>query len=281
MFARKKSLSSVPLLVFVNAALVLMAGESRVRSDDQPAPADAIKEALDKAKNECSSKIDTIRKEVLQSLDSKITAARKKKNNSAIVASLRLEKETFEKDLNQLPLSLGRARPAFENRKRRARIVLAEAYVRAAHDYTKEGNDAAAKAVKAEQAQFLLDNSILTPYQRPPAGADQVPAIPRIPAQLMINPVILVHSEWNFTRQLDVVNQGGDFKILDGVIYHLDANFPIGEAALDAAGQLHLSFRGHRKIPEGEAVVRKVANGEFRGVLIFGGDLWGFSMSRR
>ena len=44
MFARKKSLSSVPLLVFVNAALVLMAGESRVRSDDQPAPADAIKE---------------------------------------------------------------------------------------------------------------------------------------------------------------------------------------------------------------------------------------------
>ena len=97
----------------------------------------------------------------------------------------------------------------------------------------------------------------------------------------MINPVILVHSEWNFTRQLDVVNQGGAFKILDGVIYHLDANFPIGEAALDAAGQLHLSFRGHRKIPEGEAVVRKVANGEFRGVLIFGGDLWGFSMSRR
>ena len=82
-----------------------------------------------------------------------------------------------------------------------------------------------------------------------------------------------MHSEWNFTRQLDALNQGGAFKIFDGVIYNLDTCKPIGQSALDAAGQFHLVFQGHRKNPEGDAIVRKVANGEFRGVLIFGGDL--------
>ena len=79
-----------------------------------------------------------------------------------------------------------------------------------------------------------------------------------------------MHSEWNFTRQLEAPNQGGAFKIFDGVIYNLDTCKPIGQSALDAAGQFHLVFQGHRKNPEGDAIVRKVANGEFRGVLIFG-----------
>ncbi len=193
MFARKKSLSSVPLLVYVNAALVLMAGESRGRSDDPPAPADATKQALDKAKNEYSSKIDTIKKEVLQSLDNKIAAARRKKRERAKVPSLTQE----------------------------------------------------------------------------------------VPPALRLDPKILINSQWNFTRRLGVWNQSGAFKIMDGVIYHLDADYPIGAAAVVGPGQIHLSFQGHRKIPEGAALVGKIAPGEFRGALIYQGDEWGFSISRR
>jgi hypothetical protein len=278
--ARRRSLFFA-VAIALAAECVFPVQRSSGQAANPGAPADPIKDRLVKAKREYSAKIDNIKKEVLESIANKITAARKKKNNSDIVAGLTAETEAFEKDLNQLPPSLGKTRASFEKRKRRARFALAEAYGRAASDYTKEGKDAAAKTVKTEQAQFLLDSSTPAPYQPPPQGEGQAPAVAQIPPEFMIHPGNLVHSEWNFIRLSDAGNLGGAFKILDGVIYHLDANHPIGQAALDGAGQLHLSFRGHRKIPEGEAVVRKLANGEFRGVLIFNDDLWGFSMSRR
>ncbi len=103
MFTRTKLLSSMPLLVFVNTALVLMAGASRGQSDEPPAPADAIRQALDKAKKDYSAKIDTIKKEVLQSLDNKIAAARRKKRERAKVPSLTAQKEAVEQDLTRLP----------------------------------------------------------------------------------------------------------------------------------------------------------------------------------
>jgi hypothetical protein len=281
MFARKKSLSAVPLLVFVNAALVLMAGESRGRSDDPPAPTDAIKQALDEAKNEYSSKIDTLRKEVLQSLDNKIAAARRKKRERAKVPSLTAQKEAVEQDLNRLPAALGDDRETFAKRMRNARIALAGAYAQAINDYTKDAKDAEAGAVKAELQEFLQKTAGSAAYQRTqPADVPQIPQ-QEVPPALRLDPKILINSQWNFTRRLGVWNQSGAFKIVDGVIYHLDADYPIGAAAIVGPGQIHLSFQGHRKIPEGEAIVGKIFPGEFRGTLNFMGDEWGFSMSRR
>jgi hypothetical protein len=44
---------------------------------------------------------------------------------------------------------------------------------------------------------------------------------------------------------------------------------------------LSLSFLGHRKITVGEAVMAKVANGKFQGILNLAGDEWAFEMTRR
>jgi hypothetical protein len=280
MFAHKKSLSSVPLLVFVNFALVLVTGESRVRSDE-PAPADAIKQALDNAKKEYSSKIDTIKKEVLQSLDNKISAARKRKRNGVTVASLKAQKDAFEQDANQLPSALGDDAASFARRARKARIALAGAYSQAVSDYTRESNDARANAVKAELQDFAQKTvGVAQLHSKQVADVPQSTPTPAPPA-LGLDPKILIHSAWNFTRRLGGLNQSGAFKILDGVIYHLDADNPIGVAAVDGEGLIHLSFQGHRKIAEGEAFVKRIAPGEFRGRLNFLGDTWEFSMSRR
>jgi hypothetical protein len=58
-------------------------------------------------------------------------------------------------------------------------------------------------------------------------------------------------------------------------------NDRVGEAAIDAMGRIHLSFVSHRKITVGEAVVAKVANGKFQGILNLAGDEWEFEMTRR
>jgi hypothetical protein len=50
---------------------------------------------------------------------------------------------------------------------------------------------------------------------------------------------------------------------------------------VDEAGQLHLVFQGHRKIPVGEAVVRQAARGEWRGAVFYMDDVWALQMSRR
>ena len=92
----------------------------------------------------------------------------------------------------------------------------------------------------------------------------------------------MVNSSWNFNiRRFGVLNQPGAFRIAGGVIYHLDSPNPVGEASIDAMGRIHLSFLGHRKITIGEAVVAKVGNGKFQGVLNLAGDEWVFEMKRR
>jgi hypothetical protein len=281
MFARKKSLWSVALLMFVSADLVLLAGASRARSDEPPAPADAIKRALEKAKRDYSSKIDSLKKEVLQSIDNKIAAARKKKRERTKVPSLTAQKEAFERDPSRLPAALGGDWELFAKRMRNARIALAGAYAQAINAYTENAKDAEAGTVKAELQEFLQKTAGNVAYQRPqPADVPQLPP-QQVPPGLRLDPKILINSQWNFTRRLGVINQSGAFKIIDGVIYHLDADFPIGVAAIVGPGQIHLSFQGHRKIAEGEAVVGKIVPGEFRGTLNFMGDTWGFSMSRR
>jgi hypothetical protein len=265
--------------VFMVAACILGGVDARGRGEDQPGQADPVQAELEKSKEIYRAKIAQIKKEVLLSFDRKIAAGRKKKNNSAIVEKLSAEKENFEKDVNGLPPSLGNDRILFEKRRSHARFERDAAYTRAVKAYTEAAQDPKAVALKAEQAEFRLENSAATPFQRTPVVVEQqVPAA--MPRPLMIGPAILVHSEWNFTRR-GVINQSGAFKIVDGVIYHLNADNPIGQASIDAAGQLHLSFLGHRKIAQGEAVVQKVANGEFRGWLDFLGDQWSFSMSRR
>jgi hypothetical protein len=275
-----KSMRTLNLSVIITAACVLGGVEARSRGDDQPGQADSTDADLEKSKETYRVKIAQIKAEVILSLDSKIAAGRKKKNNRTIVERLTAEKENFEKDVNRLPPSLGNDKVLFKKRIFHARIELDAAYTRAVKAYTEAAQDPHAVALKAEQAEFRSQIVAAARIQRPPQVFIEQPVPASMPRPLMIDPAILVHSEWNFTRR-GVINQSGAFKILDGVIYHLGADNPIGQAAIDAAGRLHLSFLGHRKIAEGEAVVQKIANGEFRGVLVFLGDEWGFSMSRR
>ncbi len=131
-----------------------------------------------------------------------------------------------------------------------------------------------------ELEKFLATTAPIAVYQRAPEAPEQAPA-EAAPA-LKPDPKIVVESRWNFViRRFGVLNQPGAFKISNGVIYHLDASNPVGEASFDAMGRIHLSFVGHRKITVGEAVVTKVANGKFQGVLNLAGDEWGFEMNRR
>jgi hypothetical protein len=275
-----KRMPMMTRLVFIAAAWFLGGVDGVSCGDDRPGKSDSVKAELEKARAIYRAKIAQIKTEVVLSLDRKIAVGRKKKNNSAIVATLTAEKKEFENDVNRLPPSLGKDRAILAKRANRARGELDAAYTRAVTAYTEAAQDPQAVAIKAEQAEFRSQTAAATSYQRTQVIVEQPVPMPAAPRPVM-NPGILVHSEWNFTRRGGGVNQSGAFKILDGVIYHLDADHPIGVAALDAPGQLHLIFEGHRKIAAGEAVVQKVANGEWRGELIFLGGAWGFSMSRR
>jgi hypothetical protein len=280
MCRRPKAITPSAVLVSIATACTLMVVDARAYFDEKSATVEAIKADLEKAKETYRAKIAQIKVEVILSVGAKIAAGRKMKGNRAIVERLTAEKHDFDKDVNRIPPSLGKDKILFAKRKLHALVALDTAYTRAVKACTEAAQDPQAVALKAEQAEFRSDNAAATSFQRTPQDIveQQVPA--SMPRPLMIYPGVLVHSEWNFTRR-GVINQSGAFKILDGVIYHLGADNPIGQAALDPAGRLHLSFLGHRKIAEGEAVVEKVANGEFRGVLVFLGDQWGFSMSRR
>ena len=268
------------LSVFVAAAWFHGGAGIAHRGDDQPGQADAVKAELEKSKQAYRAKIAQIKAEVILSLDRKIAAGRKKKGNRAIVEKLMAEKKDFDKNVNRLPTSLGKDRDLFAKRKLHAWVELDAAYTRYINAYTEAAQDKKAGELKAEQAEFRSEIAAATTFQRTPVIVEQqVPAA--VPRPLMIGPGILVHSEWNFTWRGGGLNQSGALKILDGTIYHVGLDHPVGQAAVDAAGRLHLSFLGHKKIAEGEAVVWKVANGEFRGWLVFNGAEWGFSMSRR
>ena len=161
-----------------------------------------------------------------------------------------------------------------------ARDELDKIYVRAIRDCTRTGHDVQANSLKSEREEFRSKSVPIIPYRRTPGNF--VPEVPAsLPPPIQVNRAILIHSEWNFTRRANDLNQGGAFKILDGVIYHLNASDPVGLAASDGAGQLHLEFYSHRKIAGGEATVQRVAEGEWRGVLDFDGMSWEFQMSRR
>jgi len=209
---------------------------------------------------------------------------RRTKGNTAIVEKLTGEKRAFEEDLNHLPPSLGRDWMPFARRIKAARDELRKEYDRAIRAYTNAGQDDQASALTTEQESLRSKSAVNLPY-RIASGPDGyqpnviVPIAP--PPPLNVEPAVLIHSEWNFTRRGDGINQGGAFKIIDGVIYHLNAPDPVGDAALDAAGQLHLRFLRHRKIAGGEALVQQAAPGEWRGVLDFLGILWEFQMCRR
>ena len=267
-------------LVFVATAWFLGGVDSVGRGDEQPGKAESVRAELEKAKEIYRAKIAQIKTEVVDSLDKRIAAGRKKKNNSAIVARLTAEKKEFATDVNRLPPSLGNDRAKLEKRISHARGELDAAYTQAIKTYTAAAQDPQSDAIKAEQAEFRAQAAASVPYRKTPVIVEQQVPIPAAPPPVIF-PGVLVHSEWNFTRRGGGLNQSGAFKILDGVLYHLDTDNPIGAAELNAAGQLHLIFDGHRKIADGEAFVQKVANGEWRGELIFLGGGWAFSMSRR
>jgi hypothetical protein len=198
------------------------------------------------------------------------------------VDGLVAQKDDFEKDSNKLPPSLGKNGASFAKRIKAARADLDKAYGQAIRDYTTAGKDAQASAIKSEREEFRSKTAANLPYRRETDGPiDPSDTTVPVPPHLRIDPNLLVSSSWSFTRRLGPLNISGAFKIVDGVIYHVDADHPVGAAALDASGRLHLNFQNHRKIPAGEAVVEKAANGEWRGILNFNGDAWRFELSRR
>src|SRR5262249_42376807 len=109
---------------------------------------------------------------------------------------------------------------------------------------------------------------------------EQPPPNVPIPPQMKIDPKLLVFSAWDFTIPGPSARKGA-FKIVDGEIRHIDNDSSAGVAAVDGAGQLHLIFQGHRKIPAGTAVAGKVGLGQWRGVIDDGFGVWKLELSRR
>jgi hypothetical protein len=76
------------VLVLFAPAWTFLGLPSRAQADEPVAPADPIKDRLEAAKEAYRTKIASLKKDVLDSLDTKIKAARKKKDNKAIVDKL-------------------------------------------------------------------------------------------------------------------------------------------------------------------------------------------------
>ena len=269
------------VLVLIAPAWTFLGLPSSGQADEPAAPADPIKDKLEAAKEAYRTKIASLKKDVFDSLDIRIKAARKKKDNKAIVDNLTAEKGDFEKDMNNLPPSLGKKRELFVKRTRTARTDLIGAYGQAIRDYTGAGKDAQADAIKAEREQFLLKTAVTVPYRRAQGEPVEQPA-PNGPAlrRLGFDPNILISSAWDFTI-IGQTTQKGGFKIVDCQIRHRDTDQPAGFAEFCADGQLHLVFQNHRKIPAGEAVVMKVANGQGRGVINYTLGEFRFELVRR
>jgi hypothetical protein len=270
------------VIVFLFMTWVVPCQGWGTQTDESETSADPIGARLDVSKKTHQARIDSIKREVITSLDQKVVAARKKKGNKTLVDRLATERGNFENDLNNLPQSLGKNGASFARRIKAAHGELDKVYGQAMRDYTSKGQDEQANAVRTEREKFRLKNAANIPYGREPDGLDQ-PPVALVPAQpaLGVDPNIVVASSWSFTRRFGPLNQSGAFKIVDGVIYHLDADHPVGAATLDAQSQIHLIFQNHRKIPAGEAIVWRVAKGEWRGFLVLNGDEWKLEMSRR
>ena len=156
-----------------------------------------------------------------------------------------------------------------------------KAYLLAIRESTACGADAQAGELSAKLVAMRKEIAPIVPYQSAREAENDRPKVANAKAQPPIDPTILVESRWNFTRRADGINQSGAFKIVDSIIYHLDTSNPVGLAEVDPAGRIHLVFNGHRKIAEGEALVSRVAPGQFRGSLIFLGGEHKFELSRR
>jgi ABC-type transporter MlaC component len=277
---RRLSRLLVVLVLFAPASTSLRLPSS-LQADEPAAPADPIEDRLETARETYRTKIASLKKDVLDSLDTKTKAARKKKDNKAVVDKLTVEKDNFGKDINNLPASLSKSRELFAKRMRTARSDLMRAYGQAIHDYTGAGKDAQADSIKAEREQFLLKTAVTAPYRRQMENTVEQP-ISNIPAprRLLFDPNILVSSAWDFTIIGETTQKGG-FKIVDCQIRLIDTDQPAGFAEFYADGQLHLVFQNHRKIPSGEAVVVKVANGQGRGILDYTFGVFRFELVRK
>jgi hypothetical protein len=96
-------------------------------------------------------------------------------------------------------------------------------------------------------------------------------------------PTFPAESSWDATRTFvgSGAQQKGAFRIINGGVYHLDQDQPVGMASLDGSGTLHLVFHGHRKF-SGTAAVNKVANGHWAGLIVMpDGSEWRLDMRRR
>ena len=259
----------------------LLGRPSSGQANEPAAPADPVKDRLETAKEAYRTKMTSLKKDVLDALDTKIKAARKKKDNKAIVDKLTAEKDDFGKDINNLPPSLSKSRELIAKRISTARTELIGAYGQAIHAYTGAEKDAQADAIKAEREQFLLKIAVTMPYRREQRGPVEQPVSDGpAPRRLLFDPNILISSAWDFTIMGETIQQGG-FKIVDCQIRHIDTDQAAGYAEFYADGQLHLVFQNHRKIPSGEAVVTKVANGQGRGVLDYTLGVFRFELVRR
>ncbi len=282
MAAFRRVLPAVLISAALAAGLTCPAQISSKKPDQPSIPDDPIKAALDRSKEEYKKRIGVVTKEVMANLDLRIAAARKEKGNKAKVDTLIAQKNDFKDDENKLPPVLGKNGLSFARRIKAAQADLDKAYSQAVRDYTSNGKDDLANAVKSEQDEWRPKTAAVAAYQRQTEGPVDAPvANGPAPPPPNVSPTLLVSSAWNFTRRRGGIGQDGAFRIVDGVIYHLNADNPVGAADLDGDGRLHLSFQGHRKIATGEAVVEKVAPGQWRGFLNFAGSEWKFELSRR
>ncbi len=271
-----------PFLIIVFAvlhALCTSSGSALAARADEPGPAaDPIKARLDKAKADHQERIDAIKKVVLKAIEQKLAAVRKSKNKTN-VDTLLAETEAFKKNVNAVPGSL-RDAAAYRRRLNAVHRDLDGAYKRAIEDYTAAGKDAEATALQKEQEAFRLKSASVIPYHREEPVDPPVEQV-AVPPALRLDPKILVRSSWNFVIRGNVTAQRGAFRIVDGVIRHLDTEEAVGSAAIAGPGEIHLVFWAHRKIPGGEAHVAKIANGEFRGQLNYQFGEYAFEMNRR
>jgi hypothetical protein len=244
---------------------------------------DPIAIKLQAAKDDYRKKIDKIKEEVRAAVDHRISLAKLKPRSAPTVERYTAEKNAFELDQNHPPASLGKDLIKYVNRISAARNDLRVSYELAIRQYSEAESVFQASGIRSELKAWLAEINPKIAPDGSVAGLTQLPqsGAPRPPGPAL-DTSFLVNSEWKFLRQIEGLPTDGVFKITNGAIFHTDnPQIPVGQAAIDGSGQLHLNFLGHRKIGEGYAICNLVSPGEWQGVLYYAGGEWNFRMTKR
>jgi hypothetical protein len=117
------------------------------------------------------------------------------------------------------------------------------------------------KASKFLPSEILLGQLIAPELQAPQVPAAQIPRFP------------IENSNWKLKRvELTTgATVSGAFRVVNGMIYHLDQDHAVGSAMQHPNGLVELWFCGHRKMV-GVAMISKIADGEWGGRAVMPGD---------